>query len=492
MLISDLASCWWLVAFIIVAPTALYETWEMTWPMILLYAVLMGLPFAVVAFAFRSSERVASSLIVGQTWKPISFLGPRAVDDDVPLPHVTNVPNVPHSTRLHVIVLVHGWLGTPLEMGYLKQSLYQCIRRRHDDQELQLRSPSTKDILSKDPIAVSTLRHNETHCETQSFVIHSAECNSGPILTSDGIEAGGRRVAAEIDSLVAYYEKECSGRELKEITISLVGNSLGGLYARHAISQVKALSTGQGPSGAKVVPKFFVTTCTPHLGVSKNTYVKLPRWMETPIAHVMQQTGLDLFRKSDIIQDMTVNPRFLRPLLLFRQRIAVANVYGTDFQVPTPTAAFLADTQSIHEAINVGAETQSSHNIVMELQTPQKIDLSEDYSLGHRLSDEEVSMRLDQIGWTKILVDMRQHMPITGKFMGDNVPEEKDRLVVRSRWTARELLQEFDRGHFRHFPLGHTVAVANSKDALNRYLTHGGKAAMDYLADHIINGLEEA
>jgi Putative serine esterase (DUF676) len=323
-------------------------------------------------------------------------------------------------------------------------------------------------------------------------ICYSLGGNACPAFTSDGIEAGGKRLAAEVDTLISYYGAQCSGKALKEITLSLVGNSLGGLYARYAISLMDALTMERGTTGTTLSPKFFVTTCTPHLGVSQNTFIKIPTWLEASIARVMQQTGLDLFRRSGIIQAMTVNSTFVQPLLSFTRRIALANVYGTDFQVPTPTAAFWAKTDSIHTVVCLEeTKTHISHNIILQLQTQQQTkDTSHHSTRDYRLSDDELSTLLDQVGWTKILVDVRHHMPITGRMVGITEPDTASPLLKKSTWTARELLQEFDTGHFQHVPLGHTVAVANSKDRLNTYLTQGGKATMDYIADKIVRGLE--
>ena len=442
----------------------------------LFYVLLLSLPVAVVACAGRSSSPPVRT--VRATWKPIACSGSTSRDEELQV------------SRLHVIVLVHGWLGNPSEMGYLKQSLYRSVSRIHAPRsECHVVSSSTQDILSNNPIAVKIFSKDQT--DACAFVIHSAECNSGPALSSDGIEAGGKRLAAEVDTLISYYVSQCSEKALKEITLSMVGNSLGGLYARYAISQMDALTIKRGTTGATFSPKFFVTTCTPHLGVSQNTFIKIPTWLEASIARVMQQTGLDLFRRSGVIQDMTVNSTFLQPLLSFTRRIALANVYGTDFQVPTPTAAFWANTDSIHQVVCLEeAEMDSSHNIILQLQTQQTKDTSHHSNRDHRLSDDQLSTLLDQIGWTKILVDVRRHMPITGRMVGTTMPDTASPLLKKSTWTARELLQEFNTGHFHHVPLGHTVTVANSKDRLNTYLTKGGKATMDYIADKIVRGLE--
>jgi hypothetical protein len=442
------------------------------------YAMLLGLPLAVVAVAYRSAHwrgSLRSMQTRSHGWQPISWLGTSTHEDERRI------------SRLHVVVLVHGWLGNPLEMGYLKQSLCQSVLRRQQDRSATAPiSSSTQVRLSDNPIAVATFSKNQT----QAFVIHSAECNAGPVLTSDGIEMGGKRVAMEVDALISHYANQCSDKHLKEITLSLVGNSLGGLYARYAISEMHTLRLNRRTNGAQVTPKFFVTTCTPHLGVSKHTFIKIPTWLEAPIARVMQQTGLDLFRRSDVIQDMTVKTPFLQPLLSFPRRIALANVYGTDFQVPTSTAAFWANTDSIHKV--VGPEgTQSNHNIVLQLQTPQGKDAFVTSYPKHRLSDDELSTRLDEVGWTKILVDVRHHMPITGRIVGSDTVDETKRLLAKNTWTARDLLKEFHSEVFRHIPLGHTVTVANSKGRLNAYFTQGGKPTMDYLAETMIRELHD-
>lgn len=458
----------------------------MSWLLLLLYYIMLfGVPVSAVAFAFRSSQRRASTVLASSSlekttihsnWKPILFLNKKEKDQPI--------------SKLHIIVLVHGWLGNPLEMGYLKQSLYQRVADNQDPDEL------TSTNLEVNPIAVArTCQKNQT---AQAVVIHSAECNTGAILTSDGIEAGGKRVAGEMDALVAHYAKQCQN---PDITLSLVGNSLGGLYARYAIAHAKCMSkkneeqsstsaNKQSAQQPTVTPMFFVTTCTPHLGVSQNTFIKIPNWVETPIARVMQQTGLDLFRRSNVLEEMTLQSKYIEPLSAFSKRMALANVYGTDFQVPTPTAAFWGETNSIHKLVAL-EETQQNHNIVLLVETPQdNKPMSSLSDLRRPLSSDEMSMCLDRVGWTKILADVRQHLPLTGRLMNSDTPDdEKKRLLDKEEWTAKELLNEFDRGHFRHLPLAHTVVVANSKDRINIYLTQGGKATMDYLANEIIKGL---
>ena len=199
------------------------------------------------------------------------------------------------SEKVHVVVLVHGYMGSPLELGYLET----CLQKQASSSSIR---------------------------QDTSFFIHSAACNDGR--TSDGIAAGGRRVAAEVNQILQRLDPQ-----KREITLSLVGHSLGGLYARYALQDI---------SLDAVQPKVFCSTATPHLGVSKHTYLPIPRAAEYVVATAMRPTGQDLFRFSPVVQDLAVRPSFTDPLKRFESRLAYVNAFHTDFQVPTATAAFLS------------------------------------------------------------------------------------------------------------------------------------------------------
>lgn len=180
------------------------------------------------------------------------------------------------SDTVHLIVLVHGWKGDSKEMGYMHRSL---------------------------------LQEAEKHPYSR-FAVHSSTVNEGR--TSDGIAAGGERLAAEVSDMIASHRANNT-----VVTLSFVGNSLGGLYSRYALSKINT---------STVEPMVFCTTATPHLGVSKHTYVSLPRSVEWVIAHTLYWTGKDLFQYTSIIKDMALNSTFKTPLQRFRKRIAYANV----------------------------------------------------------------------------------------------------------------------------------------------------------------------
>lgn len=421
---------------------------------------------------------------------------------------------------VHVIVLVHGWLGNSLEMDSLKESLQIAIENNE-----------------------ATISSNT------EFVVHSAICNEGK--TTDGIMAGGQRLAQEVNSLIRYI---VDTHPDAKITLSICGNSLGGLYARQALADIEwnvtSTATDDTTSTPRIIsPMLFVTTATPHLGVSQHTYIKLPRAFEYPIAKLLDQTGKDLFRYSTVLEDLTFQEKYLHPLQSFQRRLAYVNVYGTDFQVPTPTAAFWAmDSDSPHHVVDtkliISGDVKDDaddtdddsrihpiswtppNSIVMSLVTPQSPTSTKDTARSHRFQDW--SQALDGLGWTKVLVDVREHIPQLSMMWArssssslssdnsnsgtvfsnkedsnDDVSTSNDNQLQntnhkKSVWTAHELLSEFGTGLLTigglasgkvRIPLGHTVMVANAKDKLNKWLTMGGKPVMNWLASSIIQTL---
>mmetsp|Transcript_11548 Transcript_11548/g.17151 ORF Transcript_11548/g.17151 Transcript_11548/m.17151 type:complete len:571 (-) Transcript_11548:511-2223(-) len=266
-----------------------------------------------------------------------------------------------------------------------EKDFFQKSREEEEEQQQQI------DEKSKDKIY-------------QNLIVHNAVCNE--YKTADGVEAGGDRLAQEImDVILAEVNKRRELERIKkkqsndirnaqdvdninkdededgvvDVTLSLVGNSLGGIYSRYAIARLiemnqekneklnlnteqltksnplaTAVNSGAANDQSNVLTPAFVidgkirvyynvfcTTATPHLGISKHTYVPMPRSAEIGVAHALGNTGRDLFRLNDLMKTMATSERFLVPLKLFQKRVAYANAFFTDFPVPAETAAFL-------------------------------------------------------------------------------------------------------------------------------------------------------
>jgi hypothetical protein len=396
----------------------------------------------------------------------------------------------------HFCFLVHGHRGYSKDLSYL-QTVMQSLAEK---QRIKC--------------------YNETG-SIQDLVVHNCVCNEGK--TNDGVENGGRRLVEELKTVL---KKESKARNSKIVTVSFVGNSLGGLYSRYAIvelSQSDALDF-------KVHFNVFCTTATPHLGISRHTYLPLPRSAENMVAHALGDTGKDLFRLNDLMKSMATSEEYIAPLRSFRKRIAYANAYGTDFPVPAETAAFLSDQStyphhfSMEEQDNGDDSTvvvDESGLVIATLHTPPGQASS---CLNEEHEDELVQMStaLDALGWTKIFIDIRKEVPriaiprrlsegfrkgtsMLSKSSGDllsspsnnseedvtaSIKELKQKKVVESRDVAKSVkLDADDQYHRLHLPVGHNMIVAFSRGRLSTFMNKGGRPVVDALAKELVEDI---
>lgn len=288
--------------------------------------------------------------------------------------------NAPKDGVIHFCFLVHGYNGRPADLLYLRTAMANEAEDEFRSLNCQ-RDESCSSVENK----------------SKMIVLYSCQSNWGR--TSDGVEKGGARILDEIRSVIRDHiqlyndekndEDDDQKTEPIDITISLIGNSLGGLYSRYAIAK---LAEGSNSSSneefllldGKIRAYFniFCTTATPHLGISGHTYIPIPRSAEIGIGKIMGQTGRDIFRLSDLVKTMCTCPSYLQPLRSFRKRIAYANAYKTDFVVPTNTAAFLnPDSTYPHHVLSDedrndvgGVDNSSAKNgmVVATFHTPQR------------------------------------------------------------------------------------------------------------------------
>ncbi|CAM9376067.1 unnamed protein product [Choristocarpus tenellus] len=110
-----------------------------------------------------------------------------------------------HQLPLHLVVLVHGLKGKPEDMTYLKEAL--------------------------DSVGGSNV------------LVHLARCNEKN--TFDGVVNGGTRLAKEIEGVIKANPSLA--------WISVVGNSLGGLYSRYAVKLLFRREQGVTPEESSVL-----------------------------------------------------------------------------------------------------------------------------------------------------------------------------------------------------------------------------------------------
>eukprot|EP00591_Stephanopyxis_turris_P009562 CAMPEP_0195526112 /NCGR_PEP_ID=MMETSP0794_2-20130614/26985_1 /TAXON_ID=515487 /ORGANISM="Stephanopyxis turris, Strain CCMP 815" /LENGTH=492 /DNA_ID=CAMNT_0040656729 /DNA_START=117 /DNA_END=1595 /DNA_ORIENTATION=+ len=402
---------------------------------------------------------------------------------------------------LHLCFLVHGHRGRSSDLSYLK-SIVENTADQHDSIHLG-----------------------------ESFVVHSSQCNEDK--THDGIVTGGERLVTEILDVIRHEVTDMEGRlsygrRVEDVTISLVGNSLGGLYARYAISRLRDImrvvdgddddndGTDMMWIDRRMHFNVFCSTATPHLGVASHTYIPVPRAAEKRIAEAMGPTGRDLFRFSDLVRNMGTNPYFLEALGTFRKRIAYANAFHTDFPVPSSTAAFLnpysnsphrfVDDESVNNSTNKHDNYPYAANIVAKVHT-ETIPTSSSSSPTndddcHHNDDDMVRMckSLDALGWKKVFVDLRQNIPFSvplqlpllsttasnSTSMEHKITDLRNRKVVESR-DLHQTISKADRK--LSLPIGHNMIVAFSRSTFSSYVNRAGRPVMDDLAKELVEDI---
>eukprot|EP00929_Paragymnodinium_shiwhaense_P042059 TRINITY_DN21835_c0_g1_i2.p1 TRINITY_DN21835_c0_g1~~TRINITY_DN21835_c0_g1_i2.p1 ORF type:complete len:499 (+),score=103.06 TRINITY_DN21835_c0_g1_i2:135-1631(+) len=167
-----------------------------------------------------------------------------------------------------------------------------------------------------------------------SIAVHACCSNNDPpldsnktFLTYDGIDKGGRRLAAEVEEVIASW-----GRQ-HLLSVSFWGHSLGGLYIRWALADLVDACEG----AIMGVPlRAFVTTASPHLGVA-GTFPDAVL-AGGALFKVIGDTGQQLFLEDleGLVLQMALEDRFLAPLRKFQYLLLVANVcndWAVDFTV---------------------------------------------------------------------------------------------------------------------------------------------------------------
>ena len=445
---------------------------------------------------------------------------------------------------LHFCFLVHGHRGYSKDLGYLQHVMRKTAYERRNE----------------------TIVNNTRH----DMVIYSPSCNEKK--TDDGVVAGGDRLVEELEGVI---EKEIQKRqdhcrehdlafEMPLITLSFVGNSLGGLYARYAVAKLAERCTLDPADESILILKdryrlrmnIFCTTATPHLGCASNTFIKIPRTAELGIAHGMGETGRDLFRVNDLLRKMATLSHYIQPLRLFRQRIAFANAYKTDFPVPAQTAAFLNEQSDYPHFFAEGdddlrktlVEEHSDLHIATMHTRPNHVHGKNDNKLGFHDEDFDnssaadvggdqelviMSRSLDSLGWKKVFVDPRKFQPklkipttaasalarlnnlsmsSSGSdqesFYGSEDEESENagedgpivesseisRLKARGVAGSSEVFQAVTQppeanGQPFHWPFGHNMIVAMSRNSVYTYLNKGGRPIVHAIAFNLVEDI---
>mmetsp|Transcript_56761 Transcript_56761/g.130342 ORF Transcript_56761/g.130342 Transcript_56761/m.130342 type:complete len:374 (-) Transcript_56761:188-1309(-) len=275
-------------------------------------------------------------------------------------------------------------------------------------------------------------------------LVYAARASEGT-LTRDGISRGGVRLAHEIEALAQCHASLCS--------LCIVGNSLGGLYARYAAA---TLFDEEAGTMAGLIPDAFITIGCPHLGVRRFTFAPLPALLHRLGGLVAGRTANELLlrdgrdRQQPLLLQMS-GGRFARALSAFRRRRLYANLVG-DFMVPFGTAAIEADAwgagigderaakQFIHRPCSVTVDTGilggrgSGVGMLLDvapsssIATPQNGDL-----------EGVMAVQLNSCGWTKVVC----------RFQGAStwMPMAHNKLAALRREGWRRVFEWIEQAH---------------------------------------------
>lgn len=475
---------------------------------------------------------------------------------DTSSPTTTSSTSVLGSGPIHFCFIVHGHQGKPTDLRYLHHTIKEKAKNGgfaiakssrtcsvgksdSDDAEFTTASVSRRSKRDRWPRLSSMKKTDEategqnnedaildgvediiTNSQSSSFIVHNAACNEGT--THDGVVKGGERLGNEIIDVI---RSELEGRrhnnkEYSDVTISIIGNSLGGLYGRYAVMQLDELLPSSAEDGDDLQQHYildntirihfnvFCSTASPHLGCADRTYFPIPRFAEIGIAKRLGETGRDLFRVNDLMRTMATYPRFTRPLALFRKRIAYANAYGTDFVVPGSTAGFLdANSDSIHyfdadfrdDKAGDGVCPASEKGLfAATCYTPRRSLSSPIEESTNSTSEMEVMSRsLDALGWTKVFVDMRREIPISVKLPSLSASETSNNIdcpvkrlsIDRKSVASKELSRAVSSlgGNHISLPFGHNSICAFERGSFATEFNKGGRPVMDSLALSLVH-----
>ncbi|KAL9383774.1 hypothetical protein Peur_024097 [Populus x canadensis] len=327
----------------------------------------------------------------------------------------------------HLLVLVHGILASPSDWTYVEAELKRRLGK--------------------------------------NFLIYASSCNTYT-KTFSGIDGAGKRLADEVMRVVQKRES------LKRI--SFLAHSLGGLFARYAISVLYseiAVNTGQSidvaadtslPNSnttcssrrgmiAGLEPINFITLATPHLGVRGRK--QLPFLLGIPILEklalpiapiIVGRTGSQLFlidgkpNKPSLLLRMTSDSedgKFLSALGAFRCRILYANVsydhmvgwrtssIRREMELVTPPMRSLDGYKHVVDVEYCPPVSSDGPHFPPEAAKAKEAALNEPSMKNtaeyHELMEEEMISGLQRLGWKK--VDVSFHSAFWPFFAHNNI-----------------------------------------------------------------------
>ena len=153
-------------------------------------------------------------------------------------------------------------------------------------------------------------------------VVYAIKCNESD--TGDGIRRGGERAADEVEHQLSTYGAQ------NVHDMSIVGHSLGGLYARYMIT---VLHSRPKSIYHAIRKRRFITLAAPHLGATyhfhahaiSSTLKMVTSWIRPSLPTTHRE--LLLCDEPQILHTMATSPDFLKAWSEFESTILYSNVW---------------------------------------------------------------------------------------------------------------------------------------------------------------------
>lgn len=282
-------------------------------------------------------------------------------------------------------------------------------------------------------------------------------------------------------------------------------------------------------------------------GSRKSTKVRNRKRKDNFLSVDLKNEDTVHYKYNDMIERLSFDPSYIAPLARFSRRIAYANAFSTDIAVPTATAAFLFDDDSDESASYLPSDISkiskandcdskppisirhSSHFLIREfhgeaksmkntiyqeedneyqdsfvrfdtIATRNRADLKRAVQNSPSVSD--MARNLDSLGWSKVFIDARPHIPtiwkrhsesgrksfkdmIKNQFCGFE-DQNQDNVSYSSGELKRRLCGNGFDGNT--LPFGHSFIVASTKDPMRKRLYKTARPIVDRaIAKEVVN-----
>lgn len=470
----------------------------------------------------------------------------------------------------HVVVLEHGITGNHKEMGYVKEAIERrfdgCSERKNS--KLIVYSAKCNDKNSLDGIELGGKRLateiNDLLRETATEIAQEYQHKGCSDFDSNDI-IGNTKIAFSImgNSMGGLY-----GRFALKYIDWIVPVDLGYTafeinVVPHIFATIATPHLGMKGMSYFTVPEFLEPLAAVIFGKSGSDLFRVSALKKEKSGRYSKKKTQEVKQNNEeekqceynsIIERLSLDPEFLDPLSRFSRRIAYANAFSTDIAVPTVTAAFLFDDDCESDSENSGeisdASNQqdgsslrssesrhSSHIFVPGINDIQKKTADNlNYQDGQNateyafvrfdtaattrrqiihlnsatktpLSTSDMARNLDSLGWSKVFIDPRPHIPSIWKrqngkrnksrrasfedFIGSEpIDQEEEKNDSKLCYSSGALKRQLSGNGFdgKTLPFGHSFLIASTRGPVHKLLYKRARPFVDcVIAQEIVN-----